>query len=57
MGNEQINSLLKGAGIAAGAITVITLTLVVMTAYKNYFDVKKCKLEIIDLKRRLAEQN
>lgn len=53
MGNEQIANLLKAAGITAGVITFGLGLGLALTAYKNYYEVRKCKLEIKVLKEKL----
>ena len=49
MGNEQISGLLKAAGVTAGVLTAATLLVVGFIAYRNFFEVKKLKLEIQEL--------
>jgi len=54
MGDKEVKSLMKVIGISATVVGGLVIVGVVFVAYKNYFDLKKTKLEILKLKRQLG---
>jgi len=54
MGEKEVKSLMKVVGISATVVGGLVIVGVVFVAYKNYFDLKKTKLEILKLKRQLG---
>jgi hypothetical protein len=54
MNEKTAKSLLTAIGISGGAITLIFGISIGFTVYKNYYEVKKLKLDIANLEKLLG---
>ncbi len=52
--NDPIKSVVKVIGISSGVLAGISLLALTFIAYRNYFEVKKLKLEIKELEKELG---
>lgn len=57
MNDQAINKITTAIGISATAIGVIVLVGMGMTAYRNYYEIVRAKLQIKELRRNLGEKS